>query len=76
MAISLVKPYSDTHKEQVIEQLERLLEEAKEGKISTLICAYKIENSYEYCWTGCENLIEIAGLITRMAFLNNKRMEY
>lgn len=66
MAITLV-PNKINYNDQVIEQLEILLERAKEGDIVELVAVSKYkDNTYDYTWTGTTNLQELAGVIGRI----------
>jgi hypothetical protein len=61
---------------QVVDILSQLLEEAKEGKITELICTAKCsDGSYDHSWSGCENLMELVGILERQKLSTLRRMD-
>lgn len=61
--------------QQAVEHLETLLRQAKDGEISEFVMSYKRNNVYEHCWTGCENLVELLGMLTRLMYITQRRMD-
>lgn len=61
---------------QVVDHLTELLEEAKRGEIVEAICtAKRSDGSYDHSWTGCENLMELVGVLERQKLATLRRMD-
>ncbi len=61
---------------QTIDVLGTLLEQAKAGEIVEVIVTAKCaDGSYDHCWTGCENLMEMAGILERQKLNVLRRMD-
>jgi hypothetical protein len=61
---------------QVVDILTTMLEQAKCGEIVELVSTTKCaDGSYDHCWTGCENLMELAGILERQKLNVLRRMD-
>jgi hypothetical protein len=61
---------------QVVEHLTDLLDRARAGEITELVCVYKVNSKeYEHCWSGCEDLHELVGRLERIKHLMLRRMD-
>ena len=63
------------HNSQAVEYLTGLLEQAQAGELTEFNMVYKVKGEYANCWTGCSNLIELQGMLTRITHLTNLRMD-
>ncbi len=59
---------------QVIEILESLLFDAKEGIIDSIVCCSRINGEWTHDHSGCNNLFEIVGVMDQMKHLQLKRI--
>jgi hypothetical protein len=63
------------YNQQAIDSLRILLAQAETGEIKEFMAVSKLASGeYEHCWTGCENLYELAGQLERMKYLTMERM--
>jgi len=71
-ALKIVPKYSH----QVVETLETLLDQAKRGEITELMATTKWKDGdYTHCWTGCDNLMELVGVLERQKLTALRRMD-
>jgi hypothetical protein len=63
------------HNSQAVEFLTGLLEQAKNGELTEFNMVYKVNGEYAHCWTGCNNLLELQGILHRCIHLTNQRMD-
>lgn len=70
--LQLVPKYN----QQAVDILETLLEQAKRGDITEFVATTKWNDGcYTHCWTGCENLMELAGVLERQKLNTLRRMD-
>jgi hypothetical protein len=71
-ALKIVPKYNG----QVVDYLTELLERAKSGEITEMIVTAKLcDGTYDHCWTGCENLFELVGMLERQKMQTLRRMD-
>jgi len=71
-ALNIIKGYNH----QAVEYFEELLERAKAGEITEAMCCIKLTGGqYEHCYTGCEDLHELVGILERTKYLTLRRMD-
>jgi hypothetical protein len=60
---------------QAIDILEELLNRARAGDITDLVCSFATSsNSYELCYTGTDDLISLVGHLEKMKWRMLERM--
>jgi hypothetical protein len=70
--LNIVPKYSA----QVVELLTEMLEQAKRGELVELTCTARCDNGeYLHNWTGCENLMELVGILERQKMATLRRMD-
>jgi len=75
-AVVTLKVVPKGYNSQVIEHLERLLAQARSGEVFELTAITKLKSGeYESSWTGCENLVELAGHLERLKLQMLRRMD-
>ena len=61
---------------QSVEVFEELLQRAKDGEITEFAGTVKLASGeYEHRWTGCENLMEMVGVLERQKMATLRRMD-
>ena len=66
----------DRHNAQVVDQLTTMLQLAQRGEIIELIATTRTATGfYDHCWTGCENLLELVGVLERQKQATLRRMD-
>jgi hypothetical protein len=64
------------YNQQVVDVLAELLELAQKGRITELVATAKYnDGSFDHCWTGCENLMELVGVLERQKLAMLRRMD-
>lgn len=62
--------------QQTVNLLEELLEQAKAGDITEMTATTKWGNgTYTHSWTGCDNLMELVGILERQKLATLRRMD-
>ena len=74
MSIQLV-PKTKGYSQQCIEQFQELLSMAEQGQILEAVVIYKTPIGYDHNWTGCDNMIELLGVLDRMKHLQHGRLD-
>lgn len=71
-ALSIVPKYNG----QAVDILADLLEMAKKGEITEVVYTAKCnDGSFDHGWTGCENLMELVGILERQKIATLRRMD-
>jgi hypothetical protein len=64
------------YNQQTVDALEILLQQAKNGEIVEIVVTAKCaDGSYDHNWTGCENLMEMVGILERQKLNTLRRMD-
>jgi BioD-like phosphotransacetylase family protein len=64
------------YKEDVVEMLESLLEDAKKGEIlEAVVITYRRDKAHYYQYTGSDNLFLLQGYLGRMLYKVNQRLD-
>ena len=64
------------YNKQAVDLLADLLESAKRGEIVEVVATLKCsDGTYDHSWTGCENLIELVGILERQKMNTLRRMD-
>ena len=74
MSITLV-PKVKGYQQQCVEQLQELLSMAEHGQIKEVVVIYKTDVGYDHNWTGCDNMIELLGVLDRLKHLQHLRID-
>lgn len=65
------------YNEQVVTLLEELLEDARAGNISNMVCVSHDPTTRQWIhsYTGCDNLHELIGVLEKMKYIQMRRTE-
>ena len=62
--------------QQTVSMLEELLAQAKAGDIIEVVATTKWgDGTYTHSWTGCDNLMELVGILERQKMATLRRMD-
>lgn len=59
---------------QVVEYLQNVLEEAKAGNVSEMVCMYKKNGQWNHTWTYADDLHSLIGALTVILHRQVKRV--
>jgi len=72
LKLSIVPKYNA----QTVDLLTELLEQAKAGGITEMTVTTRCsDGTYTHSWTGCENLMELVGVLERQKLATLRRMD-
>jgi hypothetical protein len=64
------------YNQQVVDVLTEMLELAQKGRITEFVGTAKYnDGTFDHCWTGCENLMELVGILERQKLATLRRMD-
>ena len=64
------------YNQQAVDYLTDLLARAQSGEVVEMIATVRTtDGMWDHCWTGCENLMELVGVLEREKLATLRRMD-